>query len=132
MNLPENTNHESGIIIYGDKTVGVYNWQSIGDNEIPMISPLGSPVNWKMDNDINIMHVAMVGDVRKYLPGTVWMEDGELKTDLDIVWDGHSDIPGLFGFGPAADAYRRYDCPYSGDIWELSNGWQVITIKFWN
>lgn len=134
MNLLENTKHESGIIIYGGKTVGIYNWQGVGcgDDEIPMISPLGYPINWHLDNDIVIKHVETVDDVREYLPGTVWMEDGQLETDLDIVWDENFDIPGLFGFGSAADTYKYHDRPYSGDVWDLSSGERVITINFWN
>lgn len=133
-NLYNDTNHEAGIIVYEDNAVGVFNWADCGDNCLPMLSPFGTPINWPVDVDdeAEIVHIGFVDDVREYLPGTVFLKDGVLTTDMDIVYDRNDDIPGLFGFGPCAESYKKYEQPYSGDIWELPGGGKVITIPWWN
>lgn len=133
-NLYDDTNHEAGIIVYEDNVVGVFNWAGCENNCIPMLSPFGTPINWpaNVDDDAEIVHIGFVDDVREYLPGTVFLKDGQLTTDMDIVYDANHDIPALFGFGPCADAYNEYEQPYSGDIWELPGGAKVITIPWWN
>lgn len=85
-NLYNDTNHEAGIIVYEDNAVGVFNWAECGDNCIPMLSPFGTPINWPVDVDdaAEIVHAGFVDDVREYLPGTVFLKDGELTTDMDI------------------------------------------------
>lgn len=133
-NLFDDTNHEAGIIVYGDNSVGVYNWTSCSDHVLPLLSPFGTPINWPKDVDdgAEITHVDHVDDVRNYLPGTVFDEGGQIATNMDIVYDENEDIPGLFGFGPAAGSYEGCENPYSGDIWTLPTGEKVITIDLWN
>lgn len=84
------------------------------------------------ETDTELIHVAHVDDVRDYLPGTVWVEDNELRTDMDIVYDVNYDIPALWGYGPSADVYNDIPKPYEGDIWDLTNGKRVITIDLWH
>lgn len=133
-NLFVDTNHEAGIILYGDGTVGVFNWGQFDDGFIPMVGLVGLVVPWPFaaGEDVDLVHVAHVDDVREYLPGAVWMGEDGLETDLDIVYDEHDDIPALWGFGPIADNYSNMDRPYSGDIWDMPGGQRVITIDFWN
>lgn len=128
------TKHEAGIILYGDRKVGVFNWGQFDDGYIPMVGPVGVIVPWPTDagEDVELVHVEHVDDVRPHLPGTVWIGEDGLDTDLDIVCDENNDIPALWGFGPVADAYSDVDRPYSGDIWEIPGGPVVITIDLWN
>lgn len=133
-NLNE-TGHEAGIIVYGGETVGCFNWVQLDNGCLPMVGPHGFIVPWPTDaggEDAKLVHVEHVDDVRAYLPGTVWMGENGLDTDLDIVYDEHQDIPALWGFGPIAAVYADVDRPYSGDIWELSTGEKVITLDMWN
>ena len=135
-NLHNDTEHESGIIVYEDNAVGVFNWCSLscdGDNRVPMLLPFGIPINWPrdVDEEAELVHIGSVDDVRKYLPGSVFLKDGVLTTDMEIIYDRSGDIPGLFGFGPCADSYKDREKPYSGDIWEIPGGGKVITISEW-
>ena len=135
-NLHHDTGNESGIIVYEDNAVGVFNWAALGceDNCLPMLSPFGTPINWPAAADDNdeIVHIGFVDDVREYLPGTVFLEDRKLYTDMDIVYDEFDDIPALFGFGPHLESYNGREKPYSGDIWEIPGWGKVITIPWWN
>lgn len=129
------TGHEAGIILYGDDTVGAYNWSSFADGFIPMVSPFGFILPWPTDagEDIELVNVEHVDDVRSHLPGTVWMGEDGLDTDMDIVYDENYDIPALWGFGQNADYYAGVDSPYAGDIWEIpGEKIRVITIDTWN
>lgn len=130
------TRHEAGIILYGENAVGVYNWMSCGDNELPMVSPFGSPICWPAsdidEESAKLVHTAHVDDIRDYLPGTVRQDEDSVATDMDIVYDVNDDLPALFGIGPSAADYDGEDTPYAGDIWELPGGYKVITIDIWN
>lgn len=131
------TRHESGIILYGGNTVGVCNWMSCGENEIPMLSPFGDLLNVPLnveqgDQDQDLVHIERTDDIRHYIPGSVWLEDDEISTDMDVVYDYNLDLAALFGFGPSAPNYEGIENPYSGDIWGLPDGKRVITIDFWN
>ena len=132
-NLSNDTKHEAGIIVYSGNSVAVYNWASCDDNRVPMLSPFGQPIEWLQNvaDDATLVHVCSADDVRDYLPGTVFMEDSELHTDMDIVYDANDDMPALFGFGPNASDYDG-DKPYKGDVWRLPGGETVITIDTWN
>lgn len=127
------TKHEAGIVLYEEDTVGVFNWGQLDDGYIPMVGPVGIIVPWPSvtGEDVELIHVGHVDDVRTYLPGTVWMGEDGLETDLDIVYDDNDDIPALWGFGPVANAYSDVDRPYSGDIWDIPGGPRVITIDLW-
>lgn len=128
------TKHEAGIVLFGDSTVGVFNWGQFDDGYIPMVGSAGLIVPWPIDagEDIELVNVEHVDDVRSHLPGTVWMGEDGLDTDMDIVCDENGDIPALWGFGQVADAYSDLDRPYSGDIWDIPGGPRVITIDLWN
>ena len=43
MTLMELTGHEAGIIIYGDNSVGVFNWGNYDENRIPILAPRRHP-----------------------------------------------------------------------------------------
>lgn len=133
-NLLVDTRHEAGLILYGGKTVGVFNWGQMDDGFVPMVGPIGIVVSWPLDTeeDAALAHVGHADDVREYLPGTVWKGEDGLETDMDIVYDANDDIPALWGFGPAAYAYDHVDRPYSGDIWDIPGGIRVITLDLWN
>lgn len=133
-NLYENTHHEAGIILYGDKTIGVFNWGQFDDGFVPMVGPVGIVVPWPAgtaENDVELVYVTHADDVRDYLPGTVWMGEDGLETDMDVAYDQNDDVPALWGFGPAANAYSDMDNPYSGTIWDIPGGPRVITIDLW-
>lgn len=128
-----NTGHEAGFALYGENTVGCFNWGQFDDGFVPMVGPVGFIIPWPTDagEDIELVHVEHVDDVRAYLPGTVWMGEDGLDTDMDIVYDDNNDIPALWGFGPLAGAYDDVDLPYSGDIWDIPDGPRIITIDLW-
>ena len=136
-NLYKDTEHEAGIIVYEDNAVGVFFWAAMpcGDNCIPVLSPIGTPISWPraVAEEVEVVHIGSVDDVREYLPGSVFLKDGKITTDMDIVYDRDGDIPGLFGFGPHAAPYNDSDIaqPYRGDIWELPGVGKVITISDW-
>lgn len=129
-----NTNHEAGIILYGEDTVGVFNWGQFDDGFIPMVGPIGFIVPWPTDagDNTKLIHIAHVDDVREYLHGSVWATGDGLETDLDVVYDENGDIPALWGFGETASCYDDIERPYSGDIWEIPDECRVITIDLWN
>lgn len=126
------TGHEAGIII-NDNTVAVFNWQTCGDNQIPVtLSPFYIPMHWSADDD-TLKDEKHVDDIRPYLPGTFFVsEDGEeLDTDMDIACDNNNDIPALFGF--FIDGYDPEVVTYAGTIWKFEKSdATVITIDSWN
>jgi len=128
------TGHEAGIILYGDNTVGVYNWGQFDDGFIPMVGPVGMVVPFPVnsDDEAELVELAHVDDVREYLPGSVWETDGSLETDMDVAYDEIGDIHALWGYGETAKNYKDVERPYSGSIWEVPGGYKVITIDFWN
>lgn len=132
-NLLVDTKHEAGVILYEEGAVGVFNWGQLDDGFVPMVGPSGLIVPWPVaaGEDVDLIHIGTVDDVRTYLPGTVWMGEDGLETDMSIVYDGNDDIPALWGFGPSSDVYVDVDRPYSGDIWEIPGGPRVITIGLW-
>lgn len=133
-NLHE-TGHEAGIIIYGDGCVAVFNWAAIDDNSLPMIFGDAGPVSFHEDmNWAKIEKVKDCEDVRRYLPGQIWMtEDDEPDTDMHILWDENGDLPSMFGIGLGAIVYKNSPTPhpYSGTIWELGD-LRIITLDIWN
>lgn len=129
------TQHESGIILYGDETVGVFNWGWLDNGYIPMVGPYGIVVPWPLDNsdDTELFCIESVDDVHAHLPGTVWMGKDGLETDMEIICDEFGDLPALWGFGDHASHYDDLDCNYSGCVWSIGDSaYKVITIDFWN
>lgn len=121
-NLYEGTKHEAGIIIYENGEVGVFNWAGCNDNQIPLLSPWGDPINWPNDDDNELQKICEVDDVREYLPDK-----------LDVIYDANNDIAALLGADPKVQAELYSDCehPYSGTVWQLGER-RIITIDTWN
>ena len=129
MTLIELTGHESGIIIYGDDAVGVFNWGRCGDNQLPLLSPFGLPMPWPDAGDVfDDVEEAHVKDIRDELPGSIWMEHGEdgdeAVTDMDVVYDEDDDLARLFLDELDADEY-------AGTVYTLTDGRKVIAPDMW-
>lgn len=139
-NLYNDTNHEAGIIIHGEEAVIVTNWSSYGDNRVPMLlDPLGL-MEWPVDDedeDVKIVKLRDVEDIRDELPGKVWVnEDGDAETDMDIVYDANGDLSALFGIRTGdtdPDFYKSIPRPFSGSVYEITGAdIKVITIRVWD
>ena len=125
MTLMELTNHEAGIIVYGGNTVGVFNWGTCDDNQIPVLSPLGLPMPWpEVDDVFDGVTEAAVKDIRTVIPGRIWLEEGEAETDLDIVYDEDGDLPRLF-----LEDLDPVDC--EGTVFSLRDGRKIIAPSMW-
>lgn len=129
MTLEELTWHESGIVIFGDNSVGVYNWGDCGDNQF--LSPLGLPMPCPEDYDIfDGVEKAHCNDIRDALPGSIWWiehgEDGDkAATDMDVVYDENYDLVHLF-------LSDLDESEYEGDVFTLRDGRKVIVPTAWN
>lgn len=129
-NMREETCHESGIIIYGNGDVAVYNWAQCDDNEYPMLSPWGSQMNWPDSTEEGaIRRVKDVDDVRPYIP----------EEAKEPVYDANGDLPVLLGdvSDPYVANHPEDLTPYRGTIWELVNEEEerillIITVDNWN
>lgn len=137
-NLYNDTNHEAGIIIHGEKAVIVTNWISYGDNRVPMaLSPLGL-IEWPIEDEgAKIEKLRDVEDIRDELPGKVWIdEDGDADTDMDIVSDENGDLSALFGIRTGdtdPDFYKTIPGPFCGGVYEITGtNIKVITIRAWD
>ena len=144
MTLMELTGHEAGIICYGDRTVGVYNWAQLEDDRIPMMGPADLVIDWPEEGGVfSGATETHVDDLRTILPGSVWIdEDGNISTDLDIVHDDNNDLPWCYlcTTDDAADLSRAIG--HHGDICEpdwlsatvyiLRDGRKVIAPDLWN
>lgn len=75
-----------------------------------------------------MVHIEHTDDIRHFIPGSVWLEDDELSSEMDVIHDENLDLAALFGFGPSASNYEGIENPYSGDKWGLPDGKTVITI----
>ena len=125
--------YESGIVVYGERSIGVFNWVGCPDGAVPFVSPFGEPIFMPVGgDDAEIKHVASSDDVREYLPGAVWADGDEIATDMDITYDANEDIPALWGYGEPKDVYEVENKPYAGDVWEITGGTKIITLKLWN
>ena len=134
MNLEKLTGNESGIILYGDKTVAAVNWCNMGDDMFPMLSPFGGEmIGWPEERPFDNVKHKRVHDWRELLPGSVWLteetdEDGNriADTDLDIVYDKYQDI-----------ARACLDPDYCGgdfeaNVYTLADGRIIIAPDMWN
>lgn len=130
MTLEELTGHESGIVIYGDNSVGVCNWCDCGDNQFPLLSPLRLPMPWPEDYDVfDGAENSYCKDIRDELPGSIWIEHGEdgdvVATDMDVVYDWNCDLARLF-------LSKLDESEYEGYIFTLRDGRKVIVPTAWN
>ena len=134
MTLEELTNHESGIILYGGSTVGVFNWCNIDDNHLPIAGPIGMAVNWPEEDGVfDGATWERLADIRTAIPGTVWVtEDTDshgnriCDTDLEIVSDNNNDLIRLF-CDPSLTAED-----YDGIVYTLRDGRKIIVLDTWN
>lgn len=130
MTLQELTGHESGIVIYEDGSVAVYNWISCSENELPIVFPIPMPINWPEAEDVfDDVTAKHVDDIRDEIPGTIWIEedvgDEDLVTDLDIVYDENNDLVRLF-------LEQLEPCDYMGTVYTLKDGRKIIAPDEWN
>jgi hypothetical protein len=131
MTLQELTNHEPGIIIYGNTTVGVFNWMDCDDNQLPFLLRIGTPVRWPEADDVfDDVTAKHVDDIRDEIPGTIRIKEdyGDkvvANTDLDIVYDGNQVMPRLF-------LEHLEPCDYMGTVYALKDVRKIITPDEWN
>ena len=93
MTLMELTGHEAGIVIYESGEVAVVNWGQYDDDQVPRLTPMLGMFGFPEDGILDNVPVSeTVEDVRDILPGKVWMDDGELDTDMEILQDDNNDI----------------------------------------
>ena len=130
MTLMELTDHEAGIIVYNNNAVGVFNWSFMGDNEIPYYF-CGSNVGFPLDNVFSGVKKRRVKDLRRQLPGSCWIDDGELVTDMDIIQDNNNDLPLIFGLVPDDHNVYTGDEGYGADVYRLTNGMKIICPLLW-
>lgn len=129
MTLRELTGKNSGLVLYDRKTVGVYNWENMGENTIPALSPVGLPINVCQDEDIFVgVREEHVADVRKLFDGIVWYDTiyKDIATDIDIVYDANNDITRLF-----LDNRLTAD-DYEGTAYHLANGMIIVAMDAWD
>lgn len=138
-NLRELTEHTAGIIIYGGESVGVYDWGRLDDAQIPILSPIGTPMGWpcpELEGDVNI-EGTVVDDIRTILPGKYWYDDAEnaIATDMDVVYDEYGDLPALYGYDVglgtcvALDANGNLE-PTSGTVYKIEE-YTIIAPHDW-
>lgn len=128
MTLQELTGKDAGLVLYNRRTVGVYNWESMGENTIPALSPVGLPISVCQGEDIFAgVREEHVDDVRKLFDGTVWYDAfyEDVATDIDVVYDANNDIVRLF-----IDNRLTAD-DYKGTAYHLSNGVIIVAMDAW-
>lgn len=129
MTLQELTGKNSGLVLYDRKTVGVYNWESMGGNTIPALSPVGLPINTCHSEDVfSGVREEHIDDVRELFDGTVWYDAfyEDVATDIDVVYDVNNDIARLF-----LDNRLTAD-DYKGTAYYLTNGMIVVAMDAWD
>ena len=130
MTLYELTNHEAGIIVYPGNAVAVFNWATLDDDRLPMLSPFGGMIGWPYDGGFGVNSNHTVKDVRAELPGSVWLaEGGAAYTDMDVVSDYNGDLVRLF---LGADDYNPDVDVTSGEVYTLHDGTKIIVPHDWN
>jgi len=126
MYLLQLTEHEAGIIVYGENTVGVWNWGLCDDDQIPALSPIREQMAWPEEAGVfDDVKSYRFSDVRNEIPGAIWIEDGEAKTDLDIVYDANGDLPRLF-------LEKLTPADYEGTAYVLKDGRKILALDMWN
>ena len=142
--LRELTNQESGIIIYGGDTVGVFNWPNLGDAQMPCTFGGMFVMGWycpELEGEAEELRAQLehtyVADIRCILPGECWYDDDEeaLDTDMDIVSDDFGDVAALWGYDTGKGALVNRDDdgrlePTPGEVWRL-DGYTIIVPEGW-
>ena len=120
MTLQDLTGHEFGVICYAGNAVGVFNWNGFDENEIPILSPVGTPIPWDEGPGVfDGCTIECVKDWRKALPGS----------NLDIVWDEFGDLEAAFmEYVPEGEPPLEFD----GTVYTLRNGRKIICPDNWN
>jgi len=130
MTLMELTGHEAGIVIYDSGEIAVVNWGQYDDNQVPRLAPMLGMMGFPEDGILeNVPESETVEDVRDILPGKVWIEDDEIKTDMEILEDDNNDLVALF---IKIDDYRDPDDPTSAEVYTLSDGTKIIAPHTWS
>lgn len=133
MTLMELTGKESGIVVYGDRSVGVFNWANLGDDRLPaVLTSLNVLFDRREDPSIFAdVKTHRFEDVRAELPGTIYRtgetaNDGlEIAdTDMDIAYDRNGDLLRLF-------LTKLEDCEYAGSAYTLQDGTKILTLDMW-
>lgn len=131
MTLMELTGPEAGIIVYGDNSVGVFNWGNYDENRLPILAPGGIPMAWPDADDVFVgVAKAHLDDFRSEIPGTIWIDEvngdeAVAGTDLDIVYDENNDLVRLF--------LEELDpVEYSGTVYTIEDGRKIIAPDMWN
>ena len=135
-NLVRDTGYESGIIIFEDNSVTVCNWLECDDNQLPFLLPISqSPIPWTLENEHKLVQVEKLDDIRTKLPGSFWVSDDKIETNMKINYDANNDLPALFGIytnDVISQAYQNTNS-YAGTVWQLNDSSIIIiTIDFWN
>lgn len=139
MRLWDITGQGTGIVIYDDESVGVFNWERLDDAQIPLLSPLGLPMGWpcpELEGDAEI-EGTVVDDIRTILPGKCWYDDAEnaIKTDMDVVYDEYGDLPALYGYDIGLGTLLELDdngnlIPTSGTVYRIGE-YTIIAPSSW-
>lgn len=140
MSLMELTGRESGIICYGDKTVAVVNWGQCYEDQVPVMGPFGTMLNWPEAPGTVASAQSTCrwfSDVRVELPGSIWLtgetDDSGNKiadTDLDILEDDFGDLLRLF-LGVERDGTALTADDYTGYAYELPDGRKILALDMW-
>ena len=126
MTLVELTNHDAGIIVYESGAVAVLFWVELDDDCLPSYGPMGIRISfWSEKGIFDDAEFERVSDVRKAIPGSVWVESDGYHTDLDIMEDDSHDLIRLF-----TDATLGPD-DYEGVVYTLKDGTKIITLDMW-
>lgn len=133
MTLMELTGKESGIVVYGDRSVGVFNWATLEDDRLPVVLT-SFDVPFKRQEEPGIfadVKTHRFDDVRAELPGTIYRtgetaNDGHeiADTDMDITYDRNGDLLRLF-------LVELDDREYSGSAYTLHDGTKILTLDTW-
>lgn len=135
-NLVRDTGYESGIIIFEDNSVTVCNWLECDNNQLPFFLPISqSPIPWTLEDEHKLIQVEKLDDIRTKIPGSFWVSDDKIETNIKINYDANNDLPALFGIytnDAISQAYKNVNS-YAGTVWQLSDSSiTIITIDFWN
>ena len=135
-NLVRDTGYESGIIIFEDNSVTVCNWLECDNNQLPFFLPISqSPIPWTLEDKHKLIQVEKLDDIRTKIPGSFWVSDDKIETNIKINYDANNDLPALFGIytnDAISQAYKNVNS-YAGTVWQLSDSSiTIITIDFCN
>ena len=106
--------HESGIVIYDTGDTFVLNWMAEcpGDNELPVLTPLGTVLGWEAEQELHAASTEKIPSWYEYIKARA--------EELSLLYDFNNDIG-------RADPY---DCPAT--IYTLDDGTLIIVPEDWN